>query len=210
MLRVLLLISSLTVSALAQELPNSDYSAVSNFTAADMDSTSREPVDAVPLESRAITSDNLTSAAGVSSSATLPRLAGDLSTFPASNAMLLEPVIATSTAKLTERPSLKQQRVWWALTAAQHGAATFDAWSTRKSLESGNGYERNPLLRPFAGSPAIYPVIQALPLGLDYLSKRMMQSRHGIFRKTWWVPQTIATAGFVWSGAHNLSIANRK
>ncbi|MCI0350775.1 MAG: hypothetical protein L0Z53_15225 [Acidobacteriales bacterium] len=125
------------------------------------------------------------------------------------SAALVQPLVLVSTPRVQHQPSRKEQRMWWALTVAQHSAATFDAWSTRESLSSGNGYERNPLMRPFANSAAIYPAIQIAPLGLDYISKRMMRSRHGFLRKTWWVPQTLATAGFAWSGLHNLRVAGK-
>ncbi|MFL6821741.1 MAG: hypothetical protein ACJ8FA_04160, partial [Xanthobacteraceae bacterium] len=47
-----------------------------------------------------------------------------------------------------------------------------------------------------------------VPFGLDYLSRRMAKSRHSALRKTWWMPQTIATVGFVWSGVRNLRVAS--
>jgi hypothetical protein len=52
-------------------------------------------------------------------------------------------------------------------------------------LGSGNGYEHDPLIKPFANSAAIYPALQALPLGLDYLSSRMMRSSKGMVRRLW-------------------------
>lgn len=159
-------------------------------------------VSSAPATSATVASLNVSSSRDASASqAALLR---------ASNPALTQPAIISTTANLPEKPSVKQQRIWWALTAAQHGAAGFDAWSTRKSISSGNGYERNPLMRPFANSAAIYPMIQLAPVGLDYVSQRMMRSRHGFFRKTWWLPQAVATAGFVWSGAHNLRVANGK
>jgi len=100
-------------------------------------------------------------------------------------------------------------RLWWGLTVMQHAAATFDAWSTLRSTTSGLGYERDPLLRPFAGSPAIYPAMQVLPTGLDFLSRRMMRSSNSVVRKMWWLPQTAATVGFVWSGVRNIRVASR-
>lgn len=199
---VLLLMLSIALPTVAQDVPELDHSAVFNFTQADSESV------AIPAPTAVASQTIVAEAAIAPISASSSRPLMEPALVQASNAMLLEPVVANSTRKLPEGPSVKQQRAWWALTLAQHGAATFDAWSTRQSLTSGNGYERNPLLKPFAGSSALYPVMQVLPLGLDYLSKRMMRSQHGIFRKTWWVPQTIATAGFVWSGAHNLRVAN--
>ena len=113
------------------------------------------------------------------------------------------------TPHITTLPAQVDTRMWWGLTIAQHAAAVFDSWSTRQSIGSGRGYERDPLLRPFADSPAIYPAMQVLPTGLDYLSRRMQRSSNGVFRRMWWVPQTAATVGFVWSGIHNLGVASR-
>ena len=113
-----------------------------------------------------------------------------------------------TTAKKTvlETTGWKSKR-WLALTAMQHGSAVFDAWSTRQALSSGNGYERDPFIRPFARSATIYPALQVLPLGLDYLSSHMMHSQNTMVRKLWWVPQTVSTVGFVWNGARNLHVA---
>jgi hypothetical protein len=119
----------------------------------------------------------------------------------------VQPVITKSAPERSAENGADHKRLWLALTAAQHGSAVFDAWSTRAALESGRGYERDPLLTPFAGSNAIYPALQVLPLGLDYVSRRMMNSSHPWLRKTWWVPQSISTAGFLWSGSRNLRVA---
>ena len=113
----------------------------------------------------------------------------------------------TLTTKPNEKGAEDRKRVWMTLVALQHGSAAFDAWSTRQSLLSGNGYERDPLMKPFAGSAAIYPALQILPIGLDYLSKRMMRSPNAMVRHLWWVPLTVSTTGFVWSGARNLHVA---
>lgn len=114
------------------------------------------------------------------------------------------PIVKTRTSETT---LCKSTRMWWVLTAVQHGSAAFDAWSTRESLSSGNGYERDPLMKPFANSPAIYPALQVLPIGLDYLSNRMIRSQNTVVRRLWWMPQTVSTVGFLWSGARNLHVA---
>ena len=119
----------------------------------------------------------------------------------------VQPLTRTQTTKPKEKSAEDRKRVWMTLVALQHGSAAFDAWSTRQALLSGNGYERDPLAKPFAGSAAIYPALQILPVGLDYLSKRMMRSPNVMVRRLWWIPQTVSTTGFVWSGARNLHVA---
>jgi hypothetical protein len=104
---------------------------------------------------------------------------------------------------------LPSRRSWMILSAVQHGAATFDAYSTRQAIENG-AVERDPLMRPFAGSPAIYAAIQVAPLVLDYTARKMQLSRYDTVRKLWWVPQTTSTALFLASGMNNMHNANRK
>ncbi|MFY9531938.1 MAG: hypothetical protein WBC04_01560 [Candidatus Acidiferrales bacterium] len=105
-----------------------------------------------------------------------------------------------------ERTIRHSQRLWWTLSIAQHSAATFDAWSTNRSIASGN-HEANPLLKPFAGSAAIYGAIQAGPTAFDFLGRRMQRSQNRLVRRMWWVPQVVSTGASVFAGAHNLSIS---
>lgn len=102
-----------------------------------------------------------------------------------------------------EKP--RMSRSWLALTMVQHGAATFDAYSTRQAIGRG-AVEDDPLMRPFAHSGAIYAAIQVGPLLLDYVARRMQHSEYGMVRRVWFVPQTASTVGFVLSGAHNLNV----
>jgi hypothetical protein len=97
-------------------------------------------------------------------------------------------------------------RSWLALSLVQHGAATFDAYSTRQSVSRGN-VEDDPMLRPFAHSGAIYAAIQAGPVALDFIARRMQHSEIGMVRRMWWVPQTVSTAAFIFAGVHNLNVA---
>lgn len=99
---------------------------------------------------------------------------------------------------------VSRRRMWLALGLAQHGAAFFDARTTRDAMK--NHRELDPLLRPFAHSIALYPVMQIAPAGLDWLAIRLATSRHRWLRRLWWLPQAAATAGFVWSGVHNLGL----
>ena len=102
-----------------------------------------------------------------------------------------------------ERP--RMSRSWLALAMVQHGAATFDAYSTRQAIGRG-AVEDDPLMRPFAHSGAIYAAIQVGPLLLDYVARRMQHSEYRMVRRVWFVPQTASTAGFILSGAHNLNV----
>jgi hypothetical protein len=92
---------------------------------------------------------------------------------------------------------------WLLLALAQHGAATFDAWTTNRALARGYT-EENPLLRPVAGSAAIYGVIQIGPALLDYVGRRMRRSESGLMRRTWWLPQTLGMSASLFAGTHNL------
>jgi hypothetical protein len=103
------------------------------------------------------------------------------------------------------RPELRRkQRDWLVMGAVEHGAATFDAWSTRRAISSGQAQELDPLLQPFAGNGSLYAAVQVGPLAFDYVGRRMLTSRHRWERRTWWVPQALSTAFSIASGAHNL------
>jgi len=108
----------------------------------------------------------------------------------------------------TPAQTFPSRKSWLVLSLVQSGAATFDAYSTRRAI--GNGArEDDPTMRPFAHSPAIYAAIQGGPLVLDYLARRMQRSERGVFRHTWWVPQSISTAGFILAGIHNVGVSER-
>jgi len=116
---------------------------------------------------------------------------------------------AASTSRHTERIGVERtpsRRAWIALSVAQHGAAFLDAYSTRQAIGTG-ATEQNPLLRPFASSPAMYFATQVQPLVLDYVARRMQLSRNGFVRRMWWVPQSSGMAFSVCAGVHNLRVA---
>jgi hypothetical protein len=140
-----------------------------------------------------------------------PKLAAE-SSEPASAALILpgaaihpaNPPKAAIRGPRYEAP--RQKVVWIGLSVAGHGAAAFDAYSTRQAISGGYGTEANPLLRPFAHSGALYAATQVSPTVMDYLGHKMMTNRHTWVRKMWWVPQA-AGAGFsIAAGAHNLSL----
>jgi len=100
-------------------------------------------------------------------------------------------------------PMERTSHLWFALSAAEHGSAAFDAWSTRRAISQGRG-EADPVMRPFAHSAAIYGAIQVVPFGLDYVARRMEHST-GWTRHVWWVPQSLATASYIFSGSYNVT-----
>lgn len=101
---------------------------------------------------------------------------------------------------------LRRRHLWLTLAIAQHGAATFDALSTRHSVSNYHATELDPLLRPFVGNPSIYAAIQVGPAALEYLSWRMMHGHHDWERRTWWLPEVLGTALSFASGVHNLGV----
>jgi hypothetical protein len=104
-----------------------------------------------------------------------------------------------------------QRREWLALSIAAHGAAGFDAWSTRRVISSVPGaQEMNPLLRPFAGNGSMYAAVQVAPTILDFVSRKMMTSRHDFLRHTWWLPQAVSAVISISSGVHNVGIYNSR
>ena len=104
---------------------------------------------------------------------------------------------------------LPSRRNWILLSAAQHSAAAFDAYSTRYAISRG-AREDDPFMRPFANSSSLYAAIEVGPLLLDYAARRMQRSHIGLIRRIWWVPQSVSTAAFLASGAHNFGISTRR
>lgn len=102
----------------------------------------------------------------------------------------------------------RQRKMWYGLAFAGHGAAAFDAWSTRRAISSGAGTEANPLLRPFAHSGALYAATQVSPAVMDFLGKRMMVSQHGWVRRMWWLPQAAGAGISVSAGVHNVGVVH--
>ena len=103
-------------------------------------------------------------------------------------------------------PTPRQQKLWYTFMAAGHGAAVFDAWSTRKAVSGNYGTEGDPFLRPFAHSNAIYAATQVSPAVMDYLGRRMLTSSHPTLRRFWWVPQVAGASFSFASGVHNYSL----
>ena len=128
---------------------------------------------------------------------------------------LAEPILPRSTGApappakaLFFRPyeTHPQRKLWYALAFTGHGAAAFDAWSTRRAISGNYGTESNPLLRPFAHSGALYAATQVSPALMDYLGHHMIVSRHRWVRKMWWLPQTAGTGMSLAAGVHNVGV----
>jgi hypothetical protein len=98
----------------------------------------------------------------------------------------------------------RQRKMWYALSFAGAGAASFDAWSTRRAISQGYGVEGNPMLRPFSHSAVLYAATQVSPLVMDFIGKRMTISQHPLLRKAWWLPQTIGASVSVSAAVHNV------
>jgi hypothetical protein len=105
------------------------------------------------------------------------------------------------------RETPAQRKIWYALAATGHGAAAFDAWSTRRAVSRGYS-EGNPFLAPFANSSAIYAATQVSPIVMDYLGKRMMVSQNRWIRRIWWLPQAAGTGFSIFAGVHNVGVVH--
>lgn len=112
-----------------------------------------------------------------------------------------------SATPTTRRETVASRRLWYGLLAAGHSAAALDAYSTRRVISGNFGTERNPLLRPFANSNSLYLAVQASPLLMDFLGRKMMTSEHSWVRRMWWFPQSAGAAASILSGVHNLRIS---
>jgi hypothetical protein len=144
------------------------------------------------------------------SSATLPDAPAPV---PVPVAVTLPPPIAflnpgkpmTVSVDQLRAENRRKQLMWKGLAIASSGAATFDAWSTRRAITTTGAVELNPLLKPFAGNASLYAAIQVAPALLDFAGKKMMYSRHSFVRHMWWAPQSASFISSIFCGAHNLS-----
>ncbi len=117
-----------------------------------------------------------------------------------------EPRAALKPVTQKQRETPRQRKIWYALSAAGHAGAAFDAWSTRRAITSGAGSEMNPMLRPFSHSNTLYAAMQASPFLMDFLGKKMMTSQRGWLRKMWWLPQAAGAGTSFAAGGHNVSV----
>jgi hypothetical protein len=120
--------------------------------------------------------------------------------------------IPTPSAKeygVKEAMTMPSRGAWLALSIVQHGAAAFDAYSTRQAVGHG-AVEDDPFMRPFANSPAIYVATQVGPVIFDLLARHMQHSEYPMVRRLWWMPQSMSAGLSIFSGVHNLGVAAAK
>ena len=89
------------------------------------------------------------------------------------------------------------------------GAAVMDDVSSRLVIESG-GYERNPLMRPFvhdSGTLAAESVAEVWLMA--FVADRVKRSEHPLWRKVWWLPQTLNMGAKVSGGIYNSVLLTR-
>jgi hypothetical protein len=125
--------------------------------------------------------------------------------FASSRSLAVAPMIKPATNIEAPKPVIKPKvavRNWMLLSATAHAAAGFDAWTTRHNISSGS-IELNPILKPFANSNSIYPVLQVGPTLMDFVGWKMMSSKHRVLRKVWWVPQVASSAISLTCGIKN-------
>jgi hypothetical protein len=143
---------------------------------------------------------------GANNSDAIPDAPGTFSSSVSAGAgQPIMPVTATKRRR-PEAAGIGVAKMWFVLGAVEHGAATFDARSTRRNIMAGTMHETDPLMRPFANSNAMYAAVQVAPVLFDLLSRQMMRNSHSWVRKSWWVPQTASTVMSIFSGAHNVAI----
>jgi hypothetical protein len=141
-------------------------------------------------------------------SSSLKTLAFESSNDTQSFSTVRVPEVSTKENRFREAISQPSRRQWIALAILQHSAAVFDAYSTRQAVSHG-AVEDNPMLRPFAGSGAIYAATQLTPLVLDLVAYHMQRSEYPLLRRFWWMPQTLSAGLSIFSGFHNLSVAGK-
>jgi hypothetical protein len=94
------------------------------------------------------------------------------------------------------------RRNWLLLVAASSAAASLDAYTTRRAVQSG-AVEMNPFLKPFVNSNGLYAAIQISPVVMDLVGYKMQHSENRLLRHTWWIPQAMGTGVSFSAAAHN-------
>lgn len=112
--------------------------------------------------------------------------------------------IKSALTRTYENP--RDKKIWYGLMAVSHGAAAFDAWSTRRAVAGGYGTEANPFLRAASHSNMMYVATQVSPAVMDLLGRKMMTSHNTWVRKFWWLPQAAGTGFSLSAGVHNMAL----
>jgi hypothetical protein len=162
------------------------------------------PTPKVAADADGVTVVNSADGANRAASGNTTGGAGAAAVEPPRVALALQPM---KPAYTRPRETRGQRIAWYTLMGAGHGAAAFDAYSTRLAISGNYGTETNPLLRPFSHSSALYAATQASPALMDFIGKRMMVSENRWVRKMWWLPQVAGSGFSVFAGVHNLSVA---
>lgn len=162
--------------------------------AAKTDSSSTPSLPSAPAPK---TAENSAAASGESTS---------LAAEPVQPVAPIQPVNPPKFAIRTRMETPTQKITWIGLAVVGHGAAAFDAYSTRQAISGGYGSESNPLLRPFSHSNALYAATQVSPALMDLLGHKMMTNKNPWVRKMWWVPQTAGAGISLSAGVHNMSL----
>jgi hypothetical protein len=210
------------LSPATQALPQTDSAAVQESSSSDLKLFAANLPDAVPNVASITTVSTGSAAVEPRSGAAIGSASSESSSANSGTAALHAAVQNSPSLSLIRVPesdsgalrfvsaeSLPSRRKWIALSIAQHAAATFDAYSTRNAI-SGGAVEQDPLMKPFANSSAIYAAIQVCPVALDFAARHMQRSDNNLIRRTWWVPQSVATGMYLFSGVHNIHVANRQ
>jgi hypothetical protein len=163
------------------------------------ESSISQPLPSAPQPK--ITADDVNIVAVEAASNVTPGSAAIQPSYPASSFISVPPAKA-----FIGRPyeTSQQRKLWYALSFTGAGAASFDAWSTRRAISRGYGIEGNPMLRPFSHSGVLYAATQVSPLVMDFVGKRMMTSQHPLLRKVWWLPQALGSTVSVSAAVHNV------
>jgi hypothetical protein len=178
---------------LARSVANAAAVSVADAASA-KDSKAAPELPSMPKPKVAADADGIAVAANV---------AGAEAVQPPTVALAVQPVKAAYTRP---RETRGQRVAWYTLMAAGHGAAAFDAYSTRLAVSGNYGTESNPLLRPFSHSGALYAATQVSPALMDFIGKRMMVSENRWVRRMWWLPQVAGSGFSVAAGVHNLGV----
>jgi len=177
--------------------------AVANAPAEAIAEASKEAAGERSLPSMPVAKANFEAAGDGVSSSIAPSVTAE-AVQPPRMALPMQPVKAAYTRP---RETRNQRIAWYTLAVTGHGAAAFDAYSTRRVLSGNYGIEGNPLLRPFAHSNALYAATQVSPAVMDLIGKRMMVSQNRWVRRLWWLPQAAGSGFSIGAGVHNMGVA---